>query len=260
MTAVQAPVEDLPAAGAPLVVVTGAAGGLGSAIAATLEAQGYDVLPVDRAGDGVLRLDLADAASTTVLRDALAHRAAAGTRVHGLVNVAGVLATGRLMDLAAGDWDRMHAVNARGVFLASQTVARVMVAQQPADPANARAIVTVSSNAGNTPRDGLGGYAASKAAATMATRSLALELAGHGIRANVVSPGSTDTPMLHAMAPGGADEAALVAGDPSRHRAGIPLGRIAVPADVASVVGFLLSGAARHMTGQDLTVDGGATY
>lgn len=244
---------------APLVVVTGAAGGIGRAVAVELAAQGYEVLPVDRTGEGLLRLDLADPESADALRDVLAHRAAAGAQLHGLVNAAGVLAPGRLMDLDAGDWDRMHAVNARGVFLVSRTVARAMVAQRSADPANLRAIIAVSSNSGNTPRNGFGGYGASKAAASMLTRSLALELAGHGIRANVVSPGSTDTPMLHGMFPEGANEAALVAGDPALHRGGIPLGRIASPDDIAGVVAFLLSPAAHHMTGQDLTVDGGAT-
>ncbi|MGR6902648.1 SDR family oxidoreductase [Glutamicibacter sp. BSL13] len=244
---------------ARLVLVTGAAGGIGAAVAEELAGSGHEVLAVDRAGQGVLALDLTAEDAVGRLDQALRERLADGTRLHGLVNVAGVLAAGRLLDMEAKDWDAMHAVNARAVFLVSQLAARTMIAQQSSDPANARGIVTVSSNAGNTPRDGLGGYAASKAAATMATRSLALELAGHGIRANVVSPGSTATAMLHGMDPDGDIEPASIAGDPARFRIGIPLGRVADPRDIAGTVVFLLSAAARHITGADLTVDGGAT-
>jgi 2,3-dihydro-2,3-dihydroxybenzoate dehydrogenase len=98
-------------------------------------------------------------------------------------------------------------------------------------------------------------YAASKAAATLFTKCLGLELAEHGIRCNVVSPGSTDTAMQRGLQ----TLDAAVAGDLGRYRVGIPLGRVADPADVADSVLFLASDRARHITMHDLYVDGGAT-
>ncbi|WP_435106946.1 SDR family oxidoreductase, partial [Arhodomonas sp. AD133] len=88
---------------------------------------------------------------------------------------------------------------------------------------------------------------------------LGLELAGYGIRCNVVSPGSTDTPMQRALWTDERGGAAAVAGDLTRHRLGIPLGRLARPEDVAEAVAFLLSEQAAHITLQDIQVDGGAT-
>jgi Enoyl-(Acyl carrier protein) reductase len=107
-------------------------------------------------------------------------------------------------------------------------------------------------------------YAASKAAVAAFTRCLGLELAAHGTRCNVVSPGSTDTPMLRALpalATGSADTLldACIAGAPERFRVGIPLGRVAQPADIAEAVLFLLTDRARHITVQELIIDGGAT-
>jgi len=106
-------------------------------------------------------------------------------------------------------------------------------------------------------------YAASKAAATMFTRCLGLELAEFGIRCNIVSPGSTDTDMQRALWPDDRSEAEAVAGvvrgSLPDFRVGIPLGRLAAPADIADAVLFLVSEQARHITMHDLYVDGGAT-
>jgi 2,3-dihydro-2,3-dihydroxybenzoate dehydrogenase len=103
-------------------------------------------------------------------------------------------------------------------------------------------------------------YCASKAAAAMLTRCMGLELARSGVRCNVVSPGSTDTPMLRAIAEGPEERARLlIEGDLGRHRLGIPLGRIASPDDIAAGVAFLLSEEAKHVTMHELLIDGGAT-
>jgi 2,3-dihydro-2,3-dihydroxybenzoate dehydrogenase len=120
-------------------------------------------------------------------------------------------------------------------------------------------IVTVASNAAGIPRMDMATYAAAKAAAAHFTRCLGLELAGAGIRCNVVSPGSTDTEMQRSLWTGGANMASTVAGSPEHYKTGIPLGRIADPADVADAVAFLVSDRARHITLHDLYVDGGAT-
>ena len=102
-------------------------------------------------------------------------------------------------------------------------------------------------------------YAASKAAATMFTRCLGLELAPHGIRCNIVAPGSTLTPMQTGMWSDADGAARVIAGVPEAFKTGIPLGKLATPEDVAEAVVFLLSGRAGHITMTDLYVDGGAT-
>jgi 2,3-dihydro-2,3-dihydroxybenzoate dehydrogenase len=170
-----------------------------------------------------------------------------------LVTTAGILRPGRLGAITTKDWELSLAVNATGVLHALQAVGPRMAAR------GTGAIVTVSSNAARVPRAGMAAYAASKAAASMLTRSVGLELAPAGVRCNVVCPGSTDTPMLHALWDHGGSQEQALRGDPDTFRLGIPLGRIAQPQDVAAVVGFLVSPAARHITLQEIVVDGGAT-
>lgn len=168
-----------------------------------------------------------------------------------LVNAAGVLRSGQAAQLTDEEWDTTFAVNAGGVFHTSRAVARVMV------PRGSGSIVTVASNAAATPRMSMSAYAASKAASAMFTKCLGLELAAHGIRCNVVAPGSTRTPMLTALQ-GDAAERASIEGVPDAYRVGIPLRRIAEPSHIADAVLFLLSERASHITMHDLTVDGGA--
>ncbi|MET9796762.1 2,3-dihydro-2,3-dihydroxybenzoate dehydrogenase [Nocardiopsis alba] len=246
-----------------VAMVTGAAGGVGRAVALDLAGHGARVAAVDVDADGLDR-------TLRLLRER-GHRADAftadvtdTTRVEGLfdeietdlgpvtlaVNAAGTLVTGPVADCDERDWHRVMSVNATGVFAVGRAVARRM------GPRGHGALVTVASNAAGIPRSGMAAYAASKAAAVALTKSLGLELAPLGVRCNVVSPGSTDTPMLRAMTP---DPAALVHGDPERFKVGIPLGRIGSPEDVAEAVRFLLSDAARHITMHELYVDGGAT-
>jgi 2,3-dihydro-2,3-dihydroxybenzoate dehydrogenase len=172
------------------------------------------------------------------------------------VNVAGVLRPARAVETTEQDWDDTFGVNATGVFHVSRAVARRMV------PRRRGAIVTVASNAAGVPRVGMAAYAASKAAAVMFTKCLGLELAEHGIRCNIVAPGSTDTPMQRALWPDPADDTGaktVIAGSPESYRVGIPLGRLAEPSDIADAVAFLASDRARFITMHDLYVDGGAT-
>ena len=140
-----------------------------------------------------------------------------------------------------------------------QVAARLNMPARRLRERRAGAIAVVSSNAATTPRAGMAAYAASKAAATQFTRCLGLELAPHGIRVNIVSPGSTDTAMQRAMWALGSSREAVIAGDPARWRLGIPLAKIATPDEIARAVLFLLSDQASHITLHDLRVDGGAT-
>ncbi|MET7400211.1 2,3-dihydro-2,3-dihydroxybenzoate dehydrogenase [Dactylosporangium sp. NPDC005572] len=237
-------------------LVTGAGQGIGRAVALAFAAQGVAVAAADRDPKGVeghpgitpYVTDVADARQVDALVDEVERTGPIGV----LVNVAGVLRPGAVVDYADDDWAATFAVNATGVFHASRAVARRMI------PRRAGVIVTVSSNAAGVPRAGMAAYAASKAAATHFTKSLGLELARYNIRCNVVAPGSTDTAMQRALWTGDGP-AAVIAGDPDAFRVGIPLGRIAEPEDIADAVLFLASDRARHITMHDLYVDGGAT-
>nr|WAP33712.1 MichB [Micromonospora sp. SCSIO 07395] len=244
-------------------VVTGAAGGIGAAVVRALAAEGRAVaaLDLDAAAVKELAADLAgvraypvDVSQADQVESVVAQVERELGPVTALVNAAGVLRTGPVTDLTDEDWHRTFAVNTTGVFNVSRAVATRM------RPRRTGSVVTVASNAATTPRAQMGAYAASKAAARSLTKVLGLELAREGIRCNVVSPGSTDTPMLTALwADGDTDPARVsIEGDGATFRVGIPLGRLADPGDVAEAVLFLLSERAAHITLHDLTVDGGA--
>ncbi|MFB9777717.1 SDR family oxidoreductase [Brevibacterium otitidis] len=262
------------------IVVTGAAGGIGRALTELLT-----TAPDFHPDTAVLAVDSAwTAADLAVPSKAERHRLdvtvaeavaefftqlAAAHRLRALANVAGVLVTGEAVDLSRADIDRLVSVNLTGVIEMSTAAARTMLAQQPAPDGDAtgtstgadtdRSILTIASNAGSVPRAGFAAYGATKAAAAHFTRSLGLELGHAGIRCNVVNPGTTRTDMVARMWDGHDRSAEAIAGDPSRFRTGIPLGRIAEPDDIARVAAFLLSDAACHVTAAELTVDGGAT-
>lgn len=249
-----------------VALVTGAASGIGLAVARLLAENGTAVAAVDKdaaelersigklTADGLEAVPVpADVSSAAEARAAVeTARVLLGPLDH-LVNAAGIMRTGRSWELDDADWEQSLGVNASGVFTMSREAAGQMV------PRASGAIVTVASNAASTPRTGFAAYCASKAAAAMYTRCLGLELAEHGIRCNVVAPGSTDTPMLRSLWTDETGPRATLDGDPGAYRLGVPLRRIATPQDVADSVVFLLSDRASHITMQTVTVDGGAT-
>lgn len=242
-------------------LISGASGGIGCALVKLLSAAGCQVFATDlHAADleplsllanvHCIELDVRDATAV----NALVARIEKNHGPIGIgVNVAGICRTGLATLLTEGDWQDLMDINAGGVFHLSSALARAMITRGCGN------IVTVSSNAAGIPRHGMAAYAASKAAATMFTRSLGLELAPHGIRCNVVAPGSTLTPMQTALWDGPDAEAAVIAGTPQRFKTGIPLKKLAQPEDIAQAVMFLLSDQAGHITLESLYVDGGAT-
>jgi 2,3-dihydro-2,3-dihydroxybenzoate dehydrogenase len=258
-------VVETPGIAGAVAVVTGGARGIGAAVARALAAQGAHVAALDvdaagvRATTGGLPgpgrhraypLDVVDAARVAASVEAIEEDLGP---IGILVNVAGILRPAPVLTLADEDWDATFAVNVTAVMRLSRAVARRMV------PRGTGTIVTVGSNAGVVPRMGMAAYASSKAAVVHFTRCLGLELAAHGIRCNVVSPGSTDTPMQRAAFADADTGRTAIEGDLATYRVGIPLGRIADPEDIADAVAFLASDRARHITMQDLCVDGGAT-
>ena len=243
--------------------VTGAAGGIGQALVAELAAAGARVMATDTEAalallsedgeDGVVwrPLDVRD-------RAAAADLAAEAARLHGPLSLgghaAGILAVQPVLEMPADDWRRLIDINAGG------TLNMLQVFGQAMRPQGRGAIVVVGSNAGGVPRLGIGAYGASKAAAAMLTRAAGLELAADGIRCNLVAPGSTLTPMQTGMWDDPqVGAAAVIAGNAAQFRAGIPLGKLATPQDIAQAAMFLLSDQAGHVTMADLYVDGGAT-
>ncbi|MEV7191039.1 2,3-dihydro-2,3-dihydroxybenzoate dehydrogenase [Streptomyces sp. NPDC093510] len=250
-------------------LVTGAGQGIGAAVATTLAARGAHVIATDRDAHGIDELAAASRGAAGTIKPrvmdvtdvtAVTAITASIIRDHGaldlLVNVAGILRSSAVAELTDADWAETFAVNTTGVFHTSRAAAAHMTAR------GSGCIVTVGSNAAGIPRTGMAAYAASKAAAAMFTKCLGLEIARSGVRCNVVAPGTTDTAMQRSLWPDGTATqapAGVLDGNLETYRTGIPLGRIATPQDIADAVLFLASDRARHITLQELYVDGGAT-
>ncbi|RFA29009.1 2,3-dihydro-2,3-dihydroxybenzoate dehydrogenase [Alkalilimnicola ehrlichii] len=246
-------------------LVTGAWGGIGSAVVERLMQLGATVIAADvhkrepadcgdmaRCGGSIVSVAL-DVSNSAAVERAVGEIEATWGNIDFLVHVAGILRPGSLLETSDEDWQESFAVNAAGTFNTVRAVARQMM------PRRQGAMVAIGSNAAAVPRLHMAAYAASKAAMSQFIRCAGLELAPYGIRCNLVSPGSTDTAMQQTLWQDAAGRAAAVQGCLGSFRNGIPLGRIAVPEDVADAVVFLLSEKARHVTLHDLRVDGGAS-
>jgi NAD(P)-dependent dehydrogenase (short-subunit alcohol dehydrogenase family) len=235
-----------------VVVVTGGASGIGLATCARLAGEGFVVAALDLKPDGA-----AGSAALCVSCDVTdeddvdgAMRTVCGTLgpVDVLVNNAGVTgsrAATRCHETPVAEWDKVHAVNVRGPFLCSRAVLASMIARGKGH------IITIASVAGLVAFPGRCAYTASKGAALMLTRSIAVDYAAAGIRANAICPGMAYTPMTSWRL----DQPELRAEVESR----IPLGRVASAEEVADAVALLASGRLAYMTGHPLVVDGGMT-
>lgn len=245
-----------------IAVVSGAAQGIGKAVADSLLAAGAKVIALDirfntqtltqpsASTEYQLGVNMADA---TAVNNAIAQIEQTLGAIDYVANIAGILRMGSLTELSDADWNDTFAVNTTGAFNLCRAVAQVMIPRQRG------AIVAVSSNAAQVPRMNMGSYAASKAATTQLIKCFGLELAQYNIRCNIVSPGSTDTEMQRQLWQDASSADKVIQGSLAQHRIGIPLKRIATPQAIANAVMFFLSDQAVHITMENMVVDGGAT-
>jgi 3-oxoacyl-[acyl-carrier protein] reductase len=238
-----------------VAIVTGAGSGMGEAITRTYAREGAKVAVLDINEQAAQRVAASIGANATPVacdvtrRDDLDRAVAATLNAFGkvdiLVNNAGVTHLNKpLMEIGEDEFDRVFAVNVKGVFLGIQAVVPQM------RKAGGGVIVTIGSTAGLRPRPGLSAYNATKGAVHNLTKTLAVELAPDKIRVCAIAPVATDTPLLPTFL-------GPAPGQREKFIATVPLGRLATAQDVADTALFLASQEARFLTGNIVEVDGG---
>ncbi len=237
-----------------IAIVTGGASGMGEAIAETYAREGAHVAVVDVDGDAAKKVarrigNTAIAIRCDVTRRsdidaAVAETLSAFGGLNLLVNNAGVAHLNKpVLDIDEKEFDRVFAVNVKGLFMFTQAVVPLMKGK-------GGVIINIGSTAGVRPRPGLSAYNATKGAVHNLTKTLAVELAPDKIRVCAIAPVATDTPLLPTFlgpAPGMRE----------KFIATVPLGRLAAPQDIADAALFLASDEARFLTGNIMEVDGG---
>jgi 3-oxoacyl-[acyl-carrier protein] reductase len=238
-------------------LVTGAGSGIGKCIAETYAREGARVALAD------INLDAAQSAARAIGNNAIALRCDVTKRadidaaleetlsafgaLDILVNNAGATHVNKpMLDIDEAEFDRIYAVNVKGVFLFCQAVVPHFRKQKSG------AIINIGSTAGLRPRPGLSAYNATKGAVHILTKSLAVELAPDKIRVCAIAPVATDTPLLPSFL--GPSQ-----GMREKFIATVPLGRLAQPRDIANAAVFLASADAEFVTGNIVEVDGGRT-
>jgi 3-oxoacyl-[acyl-carrier protein] reductase len=238
-----------------VAIVTGAGSGMGEAIAQTYAREGAKVAVLDVNEQAAQRVaaaigaNAAPVACDVTRRDDLDRAVAATLKAFGkvdiLVNNAGVTHVNKpLMEIGEDEFDRVFAVNVKGVFLGIQAVVPQM------RKTGGGVIVTIGSTAGLRPRPGLSAYNATKGAVHNLTKTLAVELAPDKIRVCAIAPVATDTPLLPTFL-------GPAPGQREKFIATVPLGRLAEAQDIADTALFLVSHEARFLTGNIVEVDGG---
>jgi len=241
-----------------VMLVTGASSGIGRACARALGREGACVVAAGRRRDrleetaAAIRKDGGDAdAVTGDVREEATCREWVGEAVtrfrglDGLVNAAGVLGAGSVIETAPAEWDRQMSSNVRSIYLLTRAAAPELIQRKGS-------VVNLSSVAGMRPYANLAAYCVSKAAVDMYTRCAALDFAPHGVRVNAVNPGVVVTE-LHTVTNAVPDYAGFLERSKTTH----PIGRVGQVEEVANLVLFLLSDEAGWITGVTYSIDGG---
>lgn len=250
-----------------VALVTGAAQGMGRAIAIRLASEGARIVAADINGRLAEQTSIdirelgyeaisveADIGDIEDIDRVVAEALDAFGRIDILVNNAGVTRHADIMDLTVEDWDRIHRVNARGAFFCLQRAAREMI-----DGGRGGRIINIASIAGK----GYSGtsnaaYAASKGAVIAMTHIAAHQLGGYDINVNAICPGRTLTEMSRATAVQRSENLGIPLDELEAQRnAQIPIGRANEPEDIAEMAAFLAGPGSRNITGQAFNVDGG---
>jgi NAD(P)-dependent dehydrogenase (short-subunit alcohol dehydrogenase family) len=218
------------------LVVTGAASGLGLAIAKAAEAEGAAITAIDRVASPFANSRICDITDEDQVRRALS----ALPRLDAVINSAGIARRAKLDETDMADFDAVMAVNVRGAFLVSKYAL-------PHLRSRGGAILHLSSGVATTGLKNRAAYTASKGAILSLTRNMALDYAADKVRVNCLCPGFVDTPLLASLPP---ERRARLA---ALH----PLGRLGEPEDIAHMALFLISDQACWITGQAIAVDGG---
>lgn len=249
-----------------IAIVTGAGQGIGKASALALAAAGATVVAVDinegTLGETVAAIEKsgrkakgirADLGSVPDIDRLVKEAMAAFGQIDILVNNAGVTRRAYIMDLTEEDWDRIHRVNAKGVFFCLQRVAKEMI------PRRSGRIINIASVAGKGfPGTSNAIYAASKGAVISLTKTASQQLGMHNINVNSVCPGIVRTTLYQDIVRVMSEKEGLsIEAVEKRAVAGVPLGRPNEPEDIADMVVFLASPGSRNITGQSFNVDGG---
>jgi len=248
-----------------VVLITGAGRGIGKVTAQGFARTGASVVindidekyaertRDDIIGEGGRAIAVhADITVKSQVEEMIAEAQKAYGSIHILVNNAGIFSPMDFFDLDEETWDRTFSINMKGMFFCSQLVSKIMVENRYGR------IINLASILAKVPFKRYVHYCASKAAVIQFTKALALVLSEYGITVNAVAPGPTYTDMLNEVIKGDPNmEKIIIHGDAGQFRIGIPLRRIAEPEDQASMIRFLASEEARHITGQLIYVDGG---
>jgi len=235
-----------------VVLVTGAASGIGRAVAELFHARGAKVVAEDispeveaLARPGLVGL-IADVGRDGTAEQAVATALDKFGRLDVLVNNAGMIFFKPIVDTSRAEWDNLMAINLTGAFLHSREAMKAMT------PNKRGAIINIASYASHFAFPGIGAYAASKGGMAQLTRTLALEAIEHGIRVNAIGVGDVVTNIANKEMP---DGPAFLA----KHGEGAPIKRAAQPTEIAEIVAFLASDRASFVVGSMLMADGGLT-